>query len=914
MAKSRFLTGAAVLLLAGCTAQMQGSGAQDVGALTPLAPVAAANDARSIARHLHLRYRVTANKGDGGCPADADGAVLNEPCYEAQIVLSSDVPLDLSQSAIYFSQVDPVAYVAPDNPATLAHINGDLHTLQPWPEAQMIEPGMPLQVAFTVRGLALNRAKFMPNYYVVDGAGESAVIASTTERPSASMGRMDLPFLDPLPAGLKRAQIDRTVIETPEVTFDINRGSRFIAGALDSGIIPQVAELTLTEGAARVELGTGVNPVITGGSPAQLASALERLASLGIGQSPNGVPVNIAIDRNADIAAQGYQLVTAPGAITIRASDIGGAFYALQSMAGLIRPGMTDIPALEINDAPRFAFRGLQLDIARNFHGPETIRAVLDQMAAYKLNKLHLHLADDEGWRLEIAGLPELTQIGSQRCHDLGTQHGAKDAAEDAAKDDGARAETRCLLPQLGSGPDRSTSGSGFISAAQYVELLQYADARQIEIIPALDMPGHARAAVKAMEARYHRLIAQGASEEEASRFLVSDPDDQTRYSSIQHYSDNTLNVCRPSTYRFVEHVLDELIDLHRQAGTPLQRYHIGADETAGAWTASPLCAQFLASGEGPHDVEELGGYFVARIARMVAGRGVIPAAWSDGLSEAETQDMPPLTQSNIWDTLAWGANRTANRHANRGWEVVLSLPDATYFDLPYAAHPQEGGYYWATRRAPTRKLFSMMPENLPALAAYWTDRDNQHITIDDRPAGGDAPHSPLDQRRGFAGLQGHLWSETIRTRETLGYQMLPRMFALAERAWHRAPWEAPYDRAGRVVEYGDDIVDARRLAAMERDWNRFASIIAGKELAKLELGGWSYRLPPVGAKMVDGQLQTNTAIAGLKVECNTGSGWQPIAQCAPQAGTNVQLRTTNATGQLHSRISSITIEGPVAD
>ena len=108
-----------------------------------------------------------------------------------------------------------------------------------------------------------------------------------------------------------------------------------------------------------------------------------------------------------------------------------------------------------------------------------------------------------------------------------------------------------------------------------------------------------------------------------------------------------------------------------------------------------------------------------------------------------------------------------------------------------------------------------MMPENLPALAAYWTDRDNQNITIDDRPASGDAPHRPLDQGRGFTGLQGQLWSETIRNRETLGYQMLPRMFALAERAWHRAPWEAPYDRAGRVVEYGDDIVDAQRLAAM---------------------------------------------------------------------------------------------------
>ena len=182
MAKTPLLTGAALAMLAACTPNIQASEAQDLErrALTPLAPVAAANDASSIARHLDVRYRVTANKGDGGCPANADGSVLNEPCYEAQIVLSSDVPLDLSQSAIYFSQIDPVAYVAPDNRATLAHINGDLHILRLVPETQMIQPAAPLQVAFTVRGLALNRAKFMPNYYVVDGAGESAVIASTS--------------------------------------------------------------------------------------------------------------------------------------------------------------------------------------------------------------------------------------------------------------------------------------------------------------------------------------------------------------------------------------------------------------------------------------------------------------------------------------------------------------------------------------------------------------------------------------------------------------------------------------------------------------------------------------------------------------------------------------------------------------
>lgn len=853
------ITATATLLLAACAVPpIAGSSA----------PSLALTDARTIGAKLDVTYRVLATRGDGECQLPGGGGTTKAPCYEAEITLDSPIPLDLDDSAIFFSQVEPVAAQESVTGARIEHINGDLHRIAFRDGSGLVGPAKQLRIPFTVAGSALTRAKFLPNYYVVDAGGNSATIESTREAPSKAMGRAELPFLAPLPTNAKRAERDVTPTETPDVTFAIDRGMQFVADAIDSGIIPMPANVSDSNLGERVDLAQGLSPKIEGARGDSLEAAFVRLASLGVTRSAVGLPLEITVDENLAIPSEGYEMSLASERIAIRAGDEAGAFYGLQTIAALLRPGQLDVPALEIEDGPRFAFRGMHIDIARNFHGPETLRALIDQMAAYKLNKLHLHLADDEGWRLEIAGLPELTEIGSRRCHDL--------------------TETRCILPQLGSGPDTSTSGSGYLSEADYVELVRYATARHVEIIPALDMPGHARAAVKSMEARYARLKAEGASEEEAARFLLSDPDDATEYRSIQHYSDNTINVCRPSAYRFVGHVLDRVAALHVKAGAPLQRYHIGADETAGAWVRSPLCAAFVASGEGPKSLEDLGGYFVARVARMVSERGLIAAAWSDGLSHTEGQDMPAKTQSNVWDTLAWGADATAKRHARHGWEVIISVPDALYFDLPYAAHPEEGGYYWAIRRAPTRKLFSMMPENLAATASYWRDRDDQPITPDASSTG--------EQYR-YAGMQGHIWTETVRDSATLGYQIFPRLLALAERAWHRGAWE---------VETSSSVAP-ENLAEMQRDWSRFASILTAKELAKLEQAGWSYRLPPAGAIWGKNGLETSTSLPGLPIECDTGSGWVSVDDCSVSPGERARLRTSNREGTRHGRIVEAT-------
>src|SRR5690606_18844401 len=158
---------------------------------------------------------------------------------------------------------------------------------------------------------------------------------------------------------------------------------------------------------------------------------------------------------------------------------------------------------------------------------------------------------------------------------------------------------------------------------------------------PSFDMPGHSRAAIKAMEARYRKYMAAGRPEE-AERYLLSDLNDKTVYRSIQYYNDNTLNVCRESTYAFIAKVVDEVKKMHADAGHPLSRYHIGADETAGAWKESPLCAAFLADNEaGITDIGQLGGYFIERVARMLTVRGIEAAGWSDGMGHTDPDRMP---------------------------------------------------------------------------------------------------------------------------------------------------------------------------------------------------------------------------------------------------------------------------------
>ena len=246
---------------------------------------------------------------------------------------------------------------------------------------------------------------------------------------------------------------------------------------------------------------------------------------------------NIEIDKNK---------------ITVVGSDNAGVFYGLQSLLALFPAdanGSVELPRVEIKDSPRFSYRGMHYDNARNFHGKDAMFKLVEQMAKYKLNTLHWHFSDDEGWRLEIPSLPELAEIGGVRCFDL--------------------SEDSCLLTQLGTGPHKDGSGNGYLTKDDFVELLKFAAARHIKIIPEVESPGHARASIKAMEARYRKLMKAG-DEVGAKAYLLSDPEDQSEYITVQNYTDNSINACMDSSYNFMEKVTYELQQMYREAVTCL--------------------------------------------------------------------------------------------------------------------------------------------------------------------------------------------------------------------------------------------------------------------------------------------------------------------------------------------------------
>ncbi|MBY6186349.1 carbohydate-binding domain-containing protein [Marinobacter hydrocarbonoclasticus] len=842
----------ALMVLAGC----QQGGAAPNAALDQ-------ETLNRLANELRVVHRVVDNRPGPHCREDkGDGF-----CYRAEIELTTgDTALPARGWELRFSQVSYVQ--GSTGPLTIEHINGDLHRLFPGDEFTGLAADHTQAVPYTANFWSVSNSDPMPNYYLVAEGLEPVVIASTREVQDPETGLWSLPFVEPLTdpvRQLKRTAEDRTPQATAEQLYVANRELSAVESALPAaGLIPTPASLTLTDGQP---LRWSQGYMIAGQAFEGLDAAWERLSSLGFLVARDGVP--LTLKRTEGLAPEGYRLNVSGEGIVLEASGDAGAFYGLQSLAGLIRPGQDQLPALTVDDQPRYDYRGMHLDLSRNFPGKEVVYRIVEQMAAYKLNKLHLHLADDEGWRLAIPGLPELTEIGAQRC-----------AEED---------EQNCLLPQLGSGIDSDASVNGYFSRAEYIDLLQFAKARQIEVIPSFDMPGHSRAAVRAMAERHRRLMAQGRTAE-AGQYLLSDLEDAPEYLSVQYYTDNTINPCIDSSYAFLGKVLDEVKAMHQEAGTPLSLYHIGADETAGAWEHSPQCEALIASELDLHDTEDLLGYFIRRVVDMLAERDIRAGGWSDGLLESKEQIRVPVT-SYSWDLLAWGGHNKAHEQLKRGWDVVLSSPDALYFDFPYEADPNEGGYYWGARAINTHKIFTLMPDNLPAHAEVWKDRQgNPYQAVDTEFA--------LKGERN-RGIQGQFWGETVRHADVVEYKLFPRLLALAERAWHRADWELAYT-PGRT--YGVDSGFFRSEQARLADWQRFAALVGQQELVKLDSAGLAYRIPTPGGRIDNGKLEMNLLYPGLALEYRTPSGeWQTYQQPTEVEG-KIEIRARSANGQRPGR------------
>ncbi|MFB2651949.1 family 20 glycosylhydrolase [Shewanella seohaensis] len=838
---------------------------------------------------LGVSYRVLTNRPDDSC----DKAAAEGRCFVAEIDFVPEVELKSRDWAIYFSQMRPVQAVE-SKEFSITHIKGDLYRIAPTEAFSGFSKGEKKTLRFRGELWQLSETDAMPNYYIVAGDLSPVVIASTQVQQDPETQMEVRPYVEAYTDMVKqyrRTDADKLVPATPTQLFSNNQNVSEDASLAVNTIIPTPQKVAIHSQDKAVSLHSGIKldfGSVTNASAAQqpldpkhLAAALSRLARLGVNESEQGLAVKLNWRQGAEGS---YLLDIKADAIEIAAADAAGFSYALSSLASLIDVQDLRVNAMTIEDSPRYPFRGMHIDVARNFHSKALVFDLLDQMAAYKLNKLHLHMADDEGWRLEIDGLPELTDIGSKRCHDL--------------------EENTCLLPQLGSGPFADVPVNGFYSKQDYIDIVKYADARQIQVIPSMDMPGHSRAAIKSMEARYRKLVAEGKAEE-AKTYLLSDAADTTVYSSVQYYNDNTLNVCMESTYLFVDKVIDEIAKLHQAAGQPLTRYHIGADETAGAWKQSPACLDFVANNDkGVKSIDDLGAYFIERISNQLASKGIEAAGWSDGMSHVRPSNMPAKVQSNIWDVIAYKGYEHANQQVNNGWDVVLSNPEVLYFDFPYEADPKEHGYYWASRATNAHKVFSFMPDNLVANAEQWTDIQNLPFEADDRARTDEKgkQSGPREQGKAFAGLQGQLWSETIRSDNTVEYMIFPRLLMLAERAWHQAAWEVPYQYQGALYNQTTGHFTEVMREAQAQSWQQMANTLGHKEFIKLDKAGIDYRVPTVGAEIRDGKLFANVAYPGLKIEWRQASGqWQSYQ--AGQAVTGpVEIRAIAADGKRKGR------------
>ena len=610
--------------------------------------------------------------------------------------------------------------------------------------------------------------------------------------------------------------------------------------------------------------------------PVALADEARYLANelynrFGIAAFPqiNGQGGDIQLSVNTGIAsAAGYRLsVDRNSGLLLEAGGDAGAFYGAQSVLALVKKnynGRYEVQACRVEDAPAFDYRGLHIDVSRNFQSKETMLRMIDLMAQYKLNKLLFYLTEDEGWRLEIRGLPELTEVGARR----GYLH----------------RDSLYLQPAYGSGPDPddpASTGNGYYRREEFVEMLRYARERHIDIIPMVNLPGHARAAIRAMELRYDRLLAEGKPEE-AARYRLIDPADTSRYLSAQGYFDNTACVCQEQVYHFFEWVLDDIIAMYKEAGVPLQMMHTGGDEVpATAFTGSPVCQAFMEQHPEIKNTRNLQALFFGRVAELIRARGLETGAWEEAvmLYEADGSWKPNPAYVDkqvypyIWNSV-WGNQDLGYRLANEGYPVILCNVSNFYFDLAYTKDPREPGLYWAGF-VDTEDAFSFVPYNLFESARY----DEMG-----RPHNPEVDFAGMQRltdtgRKNIVGLQAQLWSETIKGRGMLEYYTLPKLLGFAQRAWEGQP-------------YWSGQGEAARQAA----WNRFMNTVARVELPRLDSwkGGFNYRLPPPGVRLADGKIKMNTAYPGYTIRFTTdGSepGPQSRRYTGPFTHTGVQIK-----------------------
>ena len=428
-------------------------------------------------------------------------------------------------------------------------------------------------------------------------------------------------------------------------------------------LIPQPVEVIPAQGEFLLNLST----TIVAGKTCQ-TEALYLQAKLRhstgmpfklVSSSPSGNAMELKINPARGLPAEGYTIAVDDKRIVIEGKDAAGVFYGVQTLLQLLPPQVYAsqlqsgvqwaIPAVSVKDYPRFPYRGMMLDVVRQFFDEETVKNYIDWLAMHKINKFHWHLTDDQGWRIEIKKYPKLTSVAAWR--------GPNEA----------------IAPTLGSGDQRY---GGFYTQKQIKEIIRYAADRHIEIIPELDLPGHSHAAASA----YPEILCPTSREPRAKRA----PDDQA----------DVWCVGNEANFTMLANILKEVAALF-----PSKIIHIGGDEVNMAiWPRCPVCSDFMKK-ENLTSPEELQNYFVHRLGEIVHHLGKRMAGWDEILDGG---DLDPSTQVYAWRSL-----KRAQESVKKELPTVVMVAQHYYFDMAQSRYDR--GHNWAGI-LPLEKAYALDP------------------------------------------------------------------------------------------------------------------------------------------------------------------------------------------------------------
>ncbi|PWT94935.1 MAG: beta-N-acetylhexosaminidase [Bacteroidetes bacterium] len=778
----------------------------------------------------------------------------NQSKFQSAFVIKNNGKAAVPASGwkIYFNLARNVDAEPVTGGVNITHVNGDLFIMSPNSGFKSIAPNDSLRIEFVSADWVVNFTDApLGLYWVWDNDADKGIALENYSIKPSTQARQYL-----------RTPDDKVGLITPQIIYDQNKNTRDIPESELPKIFPTPLSVKMNQGKFQLDATVSILPDPEFRKEAEyLAKEITPLVNGKIVVNTSANSGKLIYLRKTNLPADAYQLKVSSDSIFISASNGAGIFYGIQSLRSAIAPqswsspqNAVQIDAMEVSDAPRFGFRSFMLDVARNFQTKQEVLRVLDLMALYKLNVFHFHLTEDEGWRLEIPGLPELTDFGSKRGHSAGGK--------------------KMLMPAFGSGPDPVKGfGSGYYTRNDFIEILKYAEERHISVIPEIESPGHARAAIKSMFFRYDKYMAQG-KKDEAVKYLLQDPNDKSKYESAQLWSDNVMDPAMPSTYYFIEKVIDELIAMYKEANAPLKFVHLGGDEVpAGVWSESPSYKSLKEKNPDIQSPDDLWYYYYGKLDQILKAKSLLLYGWEEMAMRKTKLDgektlipNPDFVrdhwQVDVWNNvLGWGAEDLAYKLANAGYKVVLSPVSNLYFDMAYYKAFEEPGYYWG----------GFIDVDKPF---YFIPYDYFKNAKEDRMGG------PLDRsifvgktrltdygKSNIVGIQGLLWGENDLGPQRLEYLLLPKLLGMAERAWAKDPeWATTKD-----ATKSDQLFNEA--------WNIFANQVGKRELKRLDYykGGYGYRIPSPGAMIAEGKVVANLQLPGMVIRYTT-DGSDPIA------------------------------------